>query len=62
MKQHASLKLYVYSLSYVFAPPSKINGIGKFFSVTVEKKKKKNGTEFYSADKKICKYIIYIKL
>lgn len=39
MKQHASLKLYVYSLSYVFALPSKLNDNGEFFSVTVWGKK-----------------------
>lgn len=46
MKQHASLKLYVYSLSYVFALPSKLNDNGEFFSVTVWGKKKNKDLNF----------------
>lgn len=41
MKQHASPKLYVYSLGYVFALPCKLNDIGEFFSVIVGEKKGK---------------------
>lgn len=44
MKQHASLKLYVYSLSYVFALPSKLNDIGEFSLRYCLEKKKKKGT------------------